>query len=488
MRSQAPHIHQDPLFVHSPIGMGIVGLDHRWMRVNAALCAMLGYSEDQLLTDAPATVFSHPDDVAIAHAAFDSLLAGAPPAVYMNKRCIHAAGYIVWSRLTVSLYRDVDNAPLYFLLQFEDITESVRARQELTRQQTLLGLITENAQDLISCFDLEGRFTFISPSFNRTLGYPTSALLGAKAIRIIHNDDRPESRLLAERVITSGKGELSHLRALHMDGSTVWLEGSTQPIFEANRITGVVCIARDASHHTHLSQRVALVERQVAISTLATSVAHELNNPLAYSLSSIELALTRFGGSLDEELHDILRDAHDGTLRALEIIRDLQILSTPATLDRASHHAANLLHAAVKLAAKLHPPPCPIRIDDLDPDMRIWTNQSSFNQIIINLIGCAVRALANTPSPRLQIGALLTTSGDILFTFEDNGAVIPPDALPHTFDPFASSRSHNDGLGLAICYRIVADLDGSISCTSSPDATTFRVHLPATSDGSSTNR
>jgi PAS domain S-box-containing protein/diguanylate cyclase (GGDEF)-like protein len=119
-------------FDHGPIGMALVGADGHWLRVNKTLCDMVGYAEDQLL----ATTFqdiTHPDDLDADLEHVREMLAGEIRSYEMEKRYVRADGSIIWILLSVSLVRDAENTPLYFVSQIQDIDERKRAQGELER-------------------------------------------------------------------------------------------------------------------------------------------------------------------------------------------------------------------------------------------------------------------------------------------------------------------------------------------------------------------
>ncbi len=117
-------------FEHAPIGMALVGLDGRWLRVNAALCALTEYSELELLSRTFQDV-THPDDVDADLPNVADLLSGAIAAYEMEKRYITASGETVWVLLSASLVRDRDGQPMHFVSQILDITDRKRAESEV---------------------------------------------------------------------------------------------------------------------------------------------------------------------------------------------------------------------------------------------------------------------------------------------------------------------------------------------------------------------
>jgi two-component system sensor histidine kinase/response regulator len=117
-------------FDNAPIGMCLTKSLARYLKVNRALCEMLGYAEEELL----ATTFvdlSHPDDLPLQWNCTRQLLAGEISSYQLEKRYIHKRGHIVWAQTIVSILHDAKGVPLGFLAQIQDITERKQAEQEL---------------------------------------------------------------------------------------------------------------------------------------------------------------------------------------------------------------------------------------------------------------------------------------------------------------------------------------------------------------------
>jgi len=118
-------------FADAPIGLALVGLDGRFMRVNDALCELLRYSESELLS-ASFQEITHPDDLDDDVHQLQRLIAGEIERVAMSKRYLTKDGDEVWSNLSVSLVRDDQGRPAHFVSQIEDISE--RKRLEIALQ------------------------------------------------------------------------------------------------------------------------------------------------------------------------------------------------------------------------------------------------------------------------------------------------------------------------------------------------------------------
>jgi PAS domain S-box-containing protein len=119
-------------FEHSAIGMALVGPDGRWIRTNAANCAILGYSEAELLK-MNFQELTHPEDLALNLRDFHRALRGEIDHYELEKRYIHKDGRAIPAFLTVSLVRDEQRQPLYFVSQLQDLTERKKAQIEIER-------------------------------------------------------------------------------------------------------------------------------------------------------------------------------------------------------------------------------------------------------------------------------------------------------------------------------------------------------------------
>lgn len=115
---------------HAPIGMALVELDGRWRNVNSALTKLFGYTEVQLLTMTFQEI-THPDDLDLDLGHLGRLIAGETDSYQIEKRYFTSAGRTVWALLSVSLVRDGESAPLYFISQVQDISDRKRQQQAL---------------------------------------------------------------------------------------------------------------------------------------------------------------------------------------------------------------------------------------------------------------------------------------------------------------------------------------------------------------------
>lgn len=132
-------------FEYAPIGKALVAPDGRFLKINRSLTNILGYSEDELLKKTYQEI-THPDDLDIQQTYTQQLLAGEIQSYQTEKRYFHKNGRIINVQLDVSLVRDKNEQPLYFVSQVQDITVGERMEEELRHYNDLLNVTGQIAK------------------------------------------------------------------------------------------------------------------------------------------------------------------------------------------------------------------------------------------------------------------------------------------------------------------------------------------------------
>ncbi|MBO0349913.1 PAS domain S-box protein [Phormidium pseudopriestleyi FRX01] len=164
-------------FDYATIGMALVAPDGQWLKVNRALCEILGYDEPELLEKTFNDV-THPEDRQTDLQSLQALLAGEIPSYQTEKRYCHKQGQVVWVQLSASLVRDSRERPLYLIAQIQDITSRKRAREELHSSRARIAAILELAGDAIISIDSNQQITLFNQAAERIFGYSATELLG----------------------------------------------------------------------------------------------------------------------------------------------------------------------------------------------------------------------------------------------------------------------------------------------------------------------
>jgi diguanylate cyclase (GGDEF)-like protein/PAS domain S-box-containing protein len=208
----------------SAIGMALVSPDGRWLKVNKALCDILGYSETSLLQLTFQDI-THPDDLNADLQLLQETLEGRRDTYEMEKRYVHRDGHEVWTQLNVALVRDAHNRPVQFISQIQDITHRKEILQSLRDSEERFRNALHYSPIGMAMVGLDGRFLTINRALCNILGYSEDELLAISFPAITHPDDLPMDLAFAEELV-SGKRDTYQMekRYVRKDGSIVWIQ------------------------------------------------------------------------------------------------------------------------------------------------------------------------------------------------------------------------------------------------------------------------
>lgn len=164
-------------FEYAAIGMALVAPDGHWLKVNRALCELVGYSEEELLTKTFQDI-THPDDLEADLAYVRQMLAGEIKTYQIEKRYFHRSGPVVWILLSVSLVRDVQGKPLYFVSQIQDIAKRKRAEEVLQASEERYRSLAEAAHDMIFIINRDNRIEYVNSFAASYFGLQPNEMIG----------------------------------------------------------------------------------------------------------------------------------------------------------------------------------------------------------------------------------------------------------------------------------------------------------------------
>jgi PAS domain S-box-containing protein len=273
-------------FDSTAIGMALVSLDGHWLRVNRALCDIIGYSEQELLaTDCYKVTL--PEDQEKTWESLQHMLTGGTCARQLEKRYLHKLGHIVWILLNIALVRNAQGEPLYFVNQIQDITAAKYQEEELKKSEEQLRLAMQAAQMGTWDWDIQANTSqqfkdltwTIVPKGARYPDYETF-------LESIHPEDREH---VHERVLraVAGKAEYDiEFRVIWPDGTVHWVEGKGQVLRNAAgdpiRMVGVAVDITDRKQAQEVLQQandqleIRVTERTIALMTANQQLIKEI--------------------------------------------------------------------------------------------------------------------------------------------------------------------------------------------------------------------
>ncbi|MBI4683392.1 MAG: HAMP domain-containing protein [Nitrospirae bacterium] len=220
-------------------------------------------------------------------------------------------------------------------------------------------------------------------------------------------------------------------------------------------------------------------EKLASIGTLASGVAHELNNPL----NNIYLASQTLFNEMDPDnspdiVKESVKDIYSQTLRVKKIVNNLLEFAREKGPDLKKINLLNVINKILKqMTASGEMSKVNYKLDiSTAEDIEIFADSLLLEQVFINIIGNAIDALRGEGSLNITVAI---KDSSVRIDVSDTGAGIPPEVISRIFDPFFTTKEKGTGLGLAIVYSIIKKHNGDITVQSVPDkGTTFTITLP----------
>jgi len=447
------------------------------------LCALTEYTPAELAA-LPPTALAAPSELPRMVGLREAILGnGDLPPPRMETTIITRTGALVPVELTVSSVRGPDGA--FAVMFFRDLREPRRIEASLRESEARFRALAEASLDSITVI-AQGRFLYANPATAEVLGFDSVAEFLERPLSqlLIDAEETAEMRSRLGRVAAGERLPPREYAGRRKDGSVAVMEISSSPI-HYDGTPAILAIGRDTSERRALHAELMRADRLATLGMLAAGVAHEINNPLTYTLLHLErLALTLPQLVPDpaarKKVETMLAEAREGGDRVRTMVREL--LSVARHDQTAS---ANPVEPAIDTAIRLAGPTIGGRAKVSRrgvPVRAVRANPARLSQVFLNLVLNASDAFDGIDE-RNRVEIDVAEEGDeIVVTVRDNGRGIPPDVLARVFEPLFTTKpvGAGTGLGLWICRRIVGEVGGSLSASSDVGVgTQMIVRLPA---------
>lgn len=294
-------------FAHAPIGMALLSPRGRWLKVNAAACAITGRSEADLLSHSFREL-THPDDRDIDADQLRLLLAGEISGYQIEQRYLTPWGDPVWCLVSVSLVRDAHGAPRHFICQIEDISQRKLAQRQLLAAEAEARAQRDHATAIISAMGegyaltVDGEIKAVNHALCALTGLSADALVGAVKPYPFWPPETLQEIDRAYGEVLRGEGGSCEVTLMRADGERFEAELTTRPARVGDgRAIGFVNTVRDVSvqkRHQRELERLArtdsltqLANRHVLSETLAREAARRGREGLQLALVLLDLDL-----------------------------------------------------------------------------------------------------------------------------------------------------------------------------------------------------
>jgi two-component system, LuxR family, sensor kinase FixL len=350
------------------------------------------------------------------------------------------------------------------------------SRRADTRSEAHLRSILETVPDAMVVIDERGLILFFSTAAEQMFGYSEQEVLGENVSMLMPSPDRERHDAYLDRYKATGERRIIGIgrvtTARHREGFTFPIELSVgeAKVDGTTIFTGFI---RDLTERQQaelrlqdLQSELAHVSRLSAMGTLATSLAHELNQPLTAVANYVETARDLLHDPDAETLaivREALDDAAKQSVRAGQIVRRLRDFISRGESERYIESLPRLINEANALAL-IGAGEQGIEVEvKLDPAAdRVLVDRIQVQQVLLNLIRNSIEAMRESRDRVLTIQTRRQEDGMIRVTVADTGPGLDETVAAQLFQPFVSTKETGMGLGLSISQTIIEAQGGRI--------------------------
>ncbi|MBM3174286.1 MAG: PAS domain S-box protein [Chloroflexi bacterium] len=433
----------------------------------------------------------HPDDRQIVATEVPKLFEKDFHAYEYRFRC--KGGEYIWVRDEMKLVRDEKGNPVEIIGVWSNITERKQTEESLRESEEKYRTILSKMEDSYFEVDLAGNLTFVNEATCRSLGYSREELLGMNYRGFTVEEDIRRVYQAFNRVYTTGKPDKGFSWVIvRKDGSRGFVEATISLVRnEKGEIVGFRGVGRDiterkkAEEHRHqLELKAQVSSRLASVGEMSAGVAHEINNPLTAVTGYAQLLLDR--KDVPADVRKDLEAITEGARRVAGIVQRLLAFSRQTKPERKYVDINHLIESTLVLRA-YHLRTNNIKVTtSLAPDLpQTVADPGQIQQVILNLIVNAEQEMKLAHGKGKLTISTEKSDSIIKISVKDDGPGIKPEIMDRLFDPFFTTREVGEGtgLGLSLCYGIVAEHNGKIYAESKTGkGATFIVELPVVTE------
>ena len=288
------------IFEESHIGMAVVSLDGKWIRVTRHLCSIFGYTKEELISKKFNDV-THPEDLSLGANKMKEIIQGTLESFELEKRYIHKDGHVVHVLLNSSVIKNLDGSPKYLISQTKDVTALKESVLALKLSEEKFRLLFEKAPIGITHFDKDGTITMVNQVLADMLGSCRDKIIGLNTrVNIKNENQRDAFEAALSGKIGSFEGEYTSITG----GKTSYLKAVYAPLFGlGNSVVGGIGITENIT--AEKSQENKLITSLHEKELLLKEVYHRVKNNLQIIISLINIQINE---STDTDYIEKLRE------------------------------------------------------------------------------------------------------------------------------------------------------------------------------------
>jgi PAS domain S-box-containing protein len=467
-------------------GMRALDLEGRITYVNRAFCSMTGWSEEDLIgATAPFPYWPESEHETLMARLQDEISGRNAPGGF-EVPVKRKNGSIFYARMYVSPLIDAQGRQTGWMTSMTDITEAKRIREELTASYERFATVLDSLDEAISVAPLHSsELLFANHIYQRWFGTGSAGhermLELCASVPVLPPQDHSD---LVDGLVGLPADALVEAIAEHTEifvpELDKWLEVRTRYLTWVDGRLVQMLIASDITARRHAEQQAALqaeraeaASRLITMGEMASSVAHELNQPLTAISNYASGMIDRLqkGAMSADDLLSALQKTVRQAQRAGNIIQRIRAFVKRSEPNPTLSDVAQMVANATELAdieLRRHMVRLNIYVAARLP--RLMVDPILIEQALINLLknaGESIQCAQRPPGQRLVELRVVPRTIDgrqtVSFTVRDNGCGIPQEQLDRIFEAFYSTKAEGMGIGLKLCRSIIESHHGRLA-------------------------
>jgi two-component system cell cycle sensor histidine kinase/response regulator CckA len=370
----------------------------------------------------------------------------------------------------------------------QSLEQWTQAEVEWQGQQRLFRAMTDNVSDFIVLLDHQGNRVWVNSAYSHSMGYKLEEITGTHALAEVHPDDQGRATEALNRTIAEATVQQCEYRVQQKDGGWIHLRTETIPVAGTDGpAASILLLATDATETEKLSAALSLASTQATAAHLLEGMARDFDQILTNVVGNLTIAKNLNGphNAVAVRLHEMERSLQ----RARDLIERMFSISP----DKAQPKIHVALEPVVQEAVGAVVRGTMVRPEYLFPRNlpEIEIDQEAFSHAIRNIVANSVQAMDNgvvrfsaENIPHSQFNYrpdLPLKPGDyVCLHIQDQGHGISEKALSRVFEPYFTTRSGSQGLGLTTALSSIQRMGGTILIDSTAGVgTTVSLYIPA---------
>jgi PAS domain S-box-containing protein len=393
---------------------------------------------------------------------------------------------------SLSPIKDETGKVVMLIPEGRDISDRKAAEQKIQEQAALLNIAT----DAIIVRDLESQIQFWNNGAESIYGWSAAEAIGLKTTQLLHSEQISSVIMTANRTVRQQGAWQGELHQLTKTGQEVIVESRwTLVRDELGNPISILSVDTDITEKKSLEQQFLRAQRLESLGSLASGIAHDLNNVLTPIVGAAQL-LPLTLPNLDARNQRLLNMLVESSKRGSGLVKQILTFARGMDGERTTIQVRHILAEIISVARQTFPKSISIKLSLESEDLWLVSiDATQIHQVLMNLFVNARDAMPNGGSLTAtaenitishselspnNIDLQLPVGSYLLITVADTGIGMNSEMLDQIFDPFFTTKETGTGLGLSTVKGIVKTHGGSIAVESQVGhGTCFKIYLPA---------